>query len=167
MKSTKKIVLLSVLVSLGLIISYIEAQIPPMVAIPGVKLGIANTVSVFSLYLLDAPSALAVSLLRVALSSLLFGSPLSLLYSTAGALLSLLVMVLAKRLLRFSPIGVSALGGVFHNLGQTLAAAIVLETLGVFFYFPALVISGALAGMVVGTLSGILTKRISDILKKM
>ena len=166
MKQTKKIATLSVLVALGLILSYVEALIPAFVAIPGVKLGLANTVSVFALYMLGIPSAIAVSLLRVTLSSLLFGSTLSLLYSTAGALMSLGIMILAKRLLRFSPIGVSALGGVFHNLGQTLTAAIVLENLGVFFYFPVLIISGVIAGIVIGTAAGILVKRLSVFMGK-
>lgn len=166
MKQTKRLATLSVLVALGLILSYIEALIPAFVAIPGVKLGLANTVSVFALYMLGIPSAVIVSLLRVTLSSLLFGSTLSLLYSFVGALTSLAAMILAKRILRFSSVGVSALGGVFHNLGQTLAAAAVLENLGVFFYFPVLIISGVIAGVVIGTAAGILVKRLAPFIGK-
>ncbi len=164
--NTKRLATLAMLVSVGMILSYIESLLPAFVAIPGVKLGLANIASVFALYMLSAPAALLVSLLRVCLSSLLFGSALSLLYSTVGALASLGVMTLAKRYLRFSPVGVSALGGVFHNLGQTLMAAAVLENLGVFFYFPTLLISGVVAGIVIGTVTGVLTKRLEKILKK-
>ena len=166
MKNTKKIVILSALVALGLILSYVESLIPAFIAVPGVKLGLANTVSVFALYMLGATSAALVSFLRVALSSLLFGSTLSLLYSLVGAAFSLAIMIFAKRVLKFSAVGVSALGGVFHNLGQTLAAAVVLENLGVFFYFPILIISGVTAGVVIGTASGILVKRLSVIMSK-
>ena len=160
MTKTKRLVTLSVLVALGMIFSYIESLIPAFVAIPGVKLGLANTVVVFAIYMLGVFDAALISILRVALSSLLFGNTLSLLYSTVGALLSLLVMITAKRWIRLSPVGVSALGGVFHNLGQTLTAAIVLESIGVFFYFPVLIIAGVVAGVVIGTIAGIIIKRL-------
>lgn len=166
MKQTRKTVTLSALVALGLILSYVETLIPVFVAIPGVKLGLANTVSVFALYMLGMPYAITVSLLRVLLSSLLFGSSLSLLYSLVGAVAALGVMIFAKRVLRFSTVGVSALGGVFHNLGQTLAAAVVLENLGVFFYFPVLIVSGVVSGVVIGTAAGILVKRLSAFMSK-
>ena len=166
MKQTRKTVTLSALVALGLILSYVETLIPVFVAIPGVKLGLANTVSVFALYILGIPYAITVSLLRVLLSSLLFGSSLSLLYSLVGAVAALGVMIFAKRVLRFSTVGVSALGGVFHNLGQTLAAAVVLENLGVFFYFPVLIVSGVVSGVVIGTAAGILVKRLSAFMSK-
>lgn len=166
MKQTRKTVTLSALVALGLILSYVETLIPVFVAIPGVKLGLANTVSVFALYMLGIPYAITVSLLRVLLSSLLFGSSLSLLYSLVGAVAALGVMIFAKRVLRFSTVGVSALGGVFHNLGQTLAAAVVLENLGVFFYFPVLIVSGVVSGVVIGTAAGILVKRLSAFMSK-
>lgn len=160
MTKTKRLTALSVLVSLGMIFSYVESLVPAFVAIPGVKLGLANTVVVFAIYILGISDAALVSFLRVALSSLLFGSTLSLLYSTVGALLSLLVMIVAKRVIRLSPIGVSALGGVFHNFGQTLTASIVLESAGVFFYFPVLIISGVISGVVIGIVAGIIIKRL-------
>ena len=166
MSKTRRLATLSVLIALGMIFSYIESLVPAFVAIPGVKLGLANTVTVFALYMLGIPDAALVSLVRVILSSLLFGNTVSLLYSLVGAALSLAVMILCARLLRLSPIGVSALGGVFHNLGQTLTAALVLESLGVFFYFPVLIISGTLAGIVIGTVAGIITKRLDTLLKK-
>ena len=166
MKQTRKTVTLSALVALGLILSYVESLFPVFIAIPGVKLGLANTVSVFALYMLGIPYAIAVSLLRVVLSSLLFGSTLSLLYSLVGAVMSILTMIVAKRVLRFSSVGVSALGGVFHNLGQTLAAAAVLENLGVFFYFPVLIVSGVVSGVVIGTAAGMLVGRLSAFMSK-
>lgn len=166
MKQTRKTVTLSALVALGLILSYVESLFPVFIAIPGVKLGLANTVSVFALYMLGIPYAITVSLLRVVLSSLLFGSTLSLLYSLVGAVMSILTMIVAKRVLRFSSVGVSALGGVFHNLGQTLAAAAVLENLGVFFYFPVLIVSGVVSGVVIGTAAGMLVGRLSAFMSK-
>ena len=165
MSKTRRIATLSVLIALGMILSYVEALVPAFVAIPGVKLGLANTVTVFALYMLGVPDAAITSLIRVLLSSLLFGNTVSLLYSIVGAALSLGVMILAMRDIMISPIGVSALGGVFHNLGQTLTAAIVLSSLGVFFYFPVLIISGTLAGIVIGTVAGIIAKRLGDVLK--
>ena len=166
MSKTRRLATLSVLVALGMILSYIEALVPPFVAIPGVKLGLANTVTVFALYILCVRDAAAVSLIRVLLSSLLFGNAVSLLYSLVGAALSLFVMALAKSCFRFSPVGVSALGGVFHNLGQTLTAAAVLRSLGVFYYFPVLVISGVLAGVVIGIAAGLTAKRLEKFFKK-
>ena len=162
---TKRLATLAVLISVGMILSYVESLIPVFVAIPGVKLGLANTVAVFALYILGASDAAIVSIVRAVLSSLLFGSFTTLLYSTAGALLSVLVMIIARRALRLSSVGVSAVGGVFHNLGQTLAAAAVLRTGAVFFYFPVLIISGVLAGTVIGTAAGLIVKRLEKILK--
>lgn len=152
--------MLSVLVALGMILSYVEMLMPAFVAIPGVKLGLANIATVFALYMLGIHDAVLTSLFRVILSSLLFGNTLSLLYSVAGAILSLVVMIIAERVIKLSPVGVSALGGVFHNLGQTIAAAIVLKSLGVFFYFPVLIISGVVAGVVIGIASGVIITRL-------
>ena len=160
MRSKKRLVMLSVIVAVGMVLSYIEARMPPFVAIPGVKLGLANTATVFALYMLGVSDAALVSILRVTLSSMLFGSTLSLFYSLVGALFSFAIMLVCRYALRFSPIGVSALGGVFHNLGQTVTAAIVLKSLGVFFYFPVLIISGILAGVLIGTVSGMIVKRL-------
>ena len=156
----KKLTLLSVFVALSMILSFIESQIPPLSAIPGIKLGLANSATVFILYALGGPYALLVSVVRVVLSSLLFGSAVSLAYSLSGALLSLAAMVAMKRIKKFSYIGVSALGAVMHNAGQIICAVIILENAAIALYFPALIISGTVAGAAVGTVAGIVLARL-------
>ncbi len=150
--------LVGVLVALAMILSYIESLVPAFIAVPGVKLGLANSVGVFALYFLGWQYAAGISLVRVLLSSLLFGSPVSLIYSLSGALLSLLGMVIIKRLPLFSTVGVSTVGGVLHNMGQTAAACIVIGS-GAIFYLPMLIISGVAAGVVIGVISGIILAR--------
>ena len=159
-KSTKKITLTAVLGALAMILSYVESLIPAFVAVPGVKIGLANTVTVFALYIIGRRGALCVSLVRVLLSSLLFGNSVSLMYSLSGALLSFLCMALVMRSSVFSSVGVSVVGGVMHNAGQILCAVLVLRTGTVFLYLPALVISGVIAGIVVGIIAGLVTERL-------
>ena len=125
---TRKIARMGLLVALSMILSYVESLIPAFVAVPGVKVGLANIVVIFALYTLGPIEALTVSLLRVILSSFLFGSVLSLLYSLSGALLSLGGMILMKKVKIFSTTAVSVTGGVLHNVGQILVACLVLET---------------------------------------
>lgn len=153
----------AVLTSVAMILSYVESLIPAFVAIPGVKVGLANTVTVFALYMLGAKYAIAISLVRVLLSGLLFGNPLSIIYSLCGALLSFLGMLLLKKVGRFSPVGVSVGGGVLHNLGQILAAALVMKTAAVFAYLPILAVSGTMAGVVIGIASGLLIMRLKKL----
>ena len=113
-----KLSLLALSVSLAMILSFVESQIPAMVAIPGVKVGLANIVVVFALYKLGWKEAAGISLLRVLLVSLLFGHVASLMYSAAGAVLSLLGMILLRRIPQFGCVAVSVTGGVLHNIGQ-------------------------------------------------
>ena len=162
---TKKLTTLSILVSLAMILSYIESLIPPLVAVPGVKLGLSNIATVFALYTLGAPSAVAVSLVRVALSALLFGNFVSLLYSVSGAALALAFMVLLHRIKSFSSVGVSVAGGVAHNAGQIIAACLVMENAAISLYFPPLIISGTIAGVAIGAAAGILVKKTEKFLK--
>ena len=116
----KRLTMLSVSVALAMVLSFLETLIPPLVAVPGVKIGLANIVSVFLLYTYGWREAAGVSIIRVCLSALLFGSALSLIYSASGALLSLIGMILAKKLPLFSAPSVSVLGGVLHNAGQII-----------------------------------------------
>ena len=154
-KSTRRTALLSLIVAFALILSYIESLIPPIVPIPGVKLGLANIAIVFVMFTLGAKEAIMVSIVRVALISLLFGTPVSAFYSLFGAILSLLSMVILSKLPAFSLIGISVGGGVFHNVGQIFAAAIVLGGGEVFAYLPLLVISGTVAGVAIGVISAL------------
>ncbi len=162
---TKKLATAAVLVALAMILSYVESLIPAFVAIPGVKIGLANIVAVFALYTIGRRGAVCVSLIRVALSALLFGSVVSLVYSFTGAVLSLLGMCLLKKAPIFSPIGVSTLGGVLHNVGQVLAACVVMQTSAALAYLPPLLISGTLAGVVIGVAAGALVQRLNGILR--
>ena len=157
---TKKITTLSLLISVAMILSYIESLVPAFVAVPGVKLGLSNIATVFALYTLGFPAAITVSLVRVCLSSLLFGNVPSLIFSLSGAALALLSMVPLSRMNIFSTVGVSVVGAVCHNIGQVIAAAGVMKTLGVTYYLIPLLLSGTIAGVVIGIVSGILVERI-------
>ena len=163
--NVKKLTTLSLSVALAMLLSFVESQIPPLAAVPGVKMGLSNIVTVFLLYTLGVKSAALVSFVRVCLASLLFGSAVSLLYSLSGAVLSFLVMLLLKKIGRFSTVGVSVAGGVFHNAGQIIAAALIMETALIASYLPVLIVSGTIAGVCVGVLAGMLTARLKDVIK--
>ena len=163
---TKRLATLSILISVAMILSYVESLIPPLVAVPGVKLGLSNIATVFALYTLGVPAAVTVSLVRVVLSALLFGNFVSLVYSLSGAALALMFMVILRKTALFSSIGVSAVGGVAHNAGQIIAACIVMESAAIAIYLPPLVIFGTIAGIVIGTVSGIMVKKTEKYLIK-
>lgn len=156
---TKKLVTLALLTAAAMILSYLEALLPS-VAVPGVKMGLANIAVVFTLYKLGWREAAAVSLVRVALVSLLFGNLAALAYSLAGAALSLAVMGLLKRAGIFSAVGVSVAGGVAHNAGQILMAMWMLETKELAYYLPVLAAAGTVSGILIGLCGGLLVKRI-------
>lgn len=160
MTKTKKLVLLAASTAVAMILSFVESQVPPLVAIPGVKAGLANIAVVFALYRLGTKEAICISLLRVLLVSLLFGNPSSFLYSLGGACLSLLVMCLLRHLHLFSTVGVSVAGGVSHNLGQILLACLITKTDLFTLYFPFLLLAGTLSGIAIGLLGALLAKRI-------
>lgn len=155
----RRMTTLSLLFALAMIFSFVESRLPTFIPIPGVKLGLCNVVIIFTLLKLGAPAAIAVSLLRVLLSSILFGNAAAFFYSLAGAILSLAVMILMKHFRIFSAVGISVLGGVMHNIGQLLMAWILLGTAGVMYYLPVLLISGVIAGALIGLLSAYLAKR--------
>jgi heptaprenyl diphosphate synthase len=143
-----------------MILSFIESRIPAFIPVPGVKLGLANIAVIFTLYKLDEKSAVCVSLVRVALSALLFGSVASFIYSVSGAVLSLSLMILSRRVFKLHKVGVSILGGVAHNIGQIIAAAAVMGSAAIIYYLPVLIISGTAAGIAIGLISNELVKRI-------
>lgn len=161
---TKKMVTLSSLIAVAMILSYVESLLPFFVAVPGVKMGLSNIATVFTLYALGWPYAICVSALRIFLSALLFGNFFSLIYSFSGAALALLVMILLKKTDTFSPIGVSVAGGVFHNAGQIIAACILMKNAAISLYIIPLIISGTVSGILIGLVSGILVDRIKKYL---
>ncbi len=156
---TKKLTTLGLSVALALILSYVESLLPPLMAVPGVKVGLPNIVILFLLYRYGWREAGAVSLVRLALSAALFTGFAAFFYGLAGAAVSLLGSALLKRSDRFSPLGVSVAGGVLHNLGQIALAALILDSGYVFAYLPVLLLSGTVAGALVGLLAGILIRR--------
>lgn len=156
---TRKTVHMGMLVALAMIMSFIESQIPAFVAIPGIKVGLANIAVIFALYRFGFREALAVSVIRVVLSSVLFGSVLSLLYSIAGALVSLAGMAVMRRTGFFGIMGTSVCGALLHNLGQTAVAWLILRTQAVMYYLPFLIISAVAGGIVTGIAASALVKR--------
>ena len=147
---TKKIAYSAMLVALGIIFSYVELLIPLSFGVPGIKLGLANLVIVVGIFMLPKLQVLGVLLARILLVSFMFGNMSSLLYSLAGGLCSFAVMCLLIRMKGFSQIGISMAGGVFHNVGQVLVAACVVESTAVFYYLPVLLIAGLLTGGLIG-----------------
>lgn len=159
MKSNK-VAYLGVFTALALILSFVESQIPPLMAIPGVKLGIPNIAILFILYKVGWKEAALVNVVRVLVVGLLFGSVVSMLYSFSGALLSLLGMILLKKSNLFSCVTVSVIGGILHNVGQIVMACFVTVTSELMYYLPVLIISGTVAGILIGLVAGMLLRRL-------
>lgn len=156
--------LYGLLAALAYVLGYVESLVPIYLGAPGVKLGLANLASVIALYSLGAGAAVSINLLRIVLTGFTFGNMSMLLYSLAGAALSLSVMVVCRKFSLFGMTGISILGGVCHNLGQFFMAAFVVETFGVFAYFPVLLGAGTVAGALIGLLGGMILRRIRPIL---
>ncbi len=144
---------LGILTAVALVLGYIEHLIP-ITAIPGIKLGLANTVLLYALYLLDTKSATLLMILKVGLSGILFGGVAAMLYSFAGGVVSLITMILVKKIKSVSVIGVSVCGAAAHNIGQMIVACFVVETRAVLAYLPVLLV----AAVITGTLTGIIAK---------
>lgn len=159
MKNTKRITVTAVSIAVAMVLSFVESRLPTFVPIPGIKLGLANIAVIFTVYKLGYPSAIIVSAVKVALSSMLFGSPISFIYSLAGALFSFAAMLIMKESLKMHTVGVSIAGGVMHNFGQICAASLMLGTNVVLYYLPYLIISGVLAGIAVGLAANLLINR--------
>ena len=154
-----KVAQYGLITALALVLSYVESLLPTL-GVPGVKLGLPNLAVVFALYRLGWKDACVISLVRVALVTLLFGNGAALAYSMAGGALSLAAMGLLWKTGKFSSIGVSVAGGVAHNAGQILVAMALLETSRLAWYLPVLWVSGTVAGVLIGIVSGVLVKRV-------
>ena len=150
---SKKVAYYGIFAALAVLMGYVEFVFPSPVPIQGVKLGLANVIVVIAMYFMGEKSALAISVVRVIMSSLLFGGFSGFLYSIAGALVSFGAMCIVKEIKAVSIIGVSIVGGIFHNIAQITVAALVLNTKGVFYYLPVLLISGVITGIVIGLIS--------------
>lgn len=153
-KRTKSIAYCAMFTALAMIFGYVEALIPFGFGIPGMKLGLANIVTVVVLYTLPAYQALGIQLARIVLVSFLFGNMSMMIYSLAGGVLSFLAMFFVKKIKGFSITGVSIAGGVSHNAGQLMAAVFVAGSIKIAFYLPVLLISGLVTGCLIGVLAG-------------
>ncbi len=152
----RKITAMGLLLTFALMLSYIESILPIDFGIPGVKLGLANLSVVLALYLFGVKEALTLNLVRVLLAGFLFGNLSMIFYSMAGALCSFTAMLLCKKSGRFSITGVSMAGGVFHNIGQAMVAIWAVDALSIVYYVPALLIAGAVAGVLNGLLAAVM-----------
>lgn len=159
----KHIAILGMFIAVALIFSYMETFIPVNIAVPGIKLGLANIVTIVVLIQLGFKDAVCVSLLRVCLSALLFSNLSVMAYSLAGAALSILVMKLIHMTGIFGITGVSICGGVAHNIGQLILAAVIMENQNIMGYAPVLFISGTITGIIVGLVAAIISKSVKQI----
>ena len=156
----RKLTLLGLCASVALLLSYVEAMIPPIFsAIPGIKMGLPNVAIIFVLYRYGLRDAALVSTVRLIIVAMLFGTVTTFIYSLAGAVLSLLVMAILKKLNFLSTIGVSVAGGVCHNVGQILVAMILLSTAEIGYYMIVLAFTGTIAGVLIGLAGAFLLKR--------
>jgi len=162
---TKQVALLGVLTSLALVFSYLESLLPPIsTAAPGIKMGLPNIIIIFILYKFGLKEASIISLLRVFIVSIImFGNVLTLAYSVAGAVFSLSLMALFKKLDWFSVVGVSIIGGISHNLGQILVAIFLFDTVQIGYYMVILAITGTISGIVIGIIGSTLVRKLEKV----
>jgi heptaprenyl diphosphate synthase len=160
-KTSRQLAYLGLCTAVALILAYVEVLLPPLfTAVPGIKLGLPNIAIIFVLYRYGVRHAAAVSFVRMAVVAMLFGNPMTFVYSLAGAVLSLLVMALLRRLDFLSIVGVSVAGGVFHNVGQILMAMLLLNTAELGYYLIVLAVTGTVSGVFVGLCGALAVKRI-------
>ena len=156
----KKIAYMGLFAAVAIIFGYVETLIPFFAGIPGIKLGLANLSVLFILETYGWKEAATVSFVRILAVGFLFGNMFSILYSLAGAALSLTVMTLLKKSSSFSLLGISVAGGVSHNIGQLVIAMLIVENTSLLYYAPALLISGVVTGILIGILTREVKKRI-------
>lgn len=165
LSKTQKLIFISLLLAQALVLSYIERLIPLNFSVPGAKLGLANIITLTSIYFLNFKEASILVILRTILTTFVTGSISGFLYSFSGAILSFLVMylllVIGKD--KFSIIGISVVGSIFHNIGQLLMAGFIMQNFNIIFYLPFLMISGVATGILVGFTS----KYLLDTMKKL
>ncbi len=151
--NTRDMVILSLITAQAVVLHYVEGFFP--VIAPGAKLGLANIMTIVTLYVFSAKHAFVVLGIRVLLGSLLSGNPMGILFSMVGGILSWFIMSILKRHPKhFSLVGVSTAGAAFHNLGQLATASIIYNTIGIFFtYLPILMLTSVITGFFIGVAS--------------
>lgn len=157
---------MAMMITIALILSYVETLIPA-IPIPGAKIGLPNIITLLALCTLGFVDAFVILIVRATISSLLFSSVMSLAYSLAGGILSLVVMYLLIRFLkdRVSIVAVSLVGAVMHSFGQVIVAMLVLETFSIITMLPLLIIISIAAGLIVGFSAKFTLKHFKMILK--
>lgn len=148
--NAKAITRFGMLTAVALVLGWLERFIPIAASAPGIKLGLANTVLLYAIYLMDVKGTVLLMVMKVLLSGFLFAGLSGMLYSFAGGVLSLAVMLLLRRINGFSIIGVSIAGGVSHNVGQIIAACLVVQSRALLGYLPVLLIAGTVTGLLTG-----------------
>ncbi len=166
LKKSGKIATIALMVTLGMIFSYVEFLIPLNFGIPGIKLGLANVVVLVMLYSFGANYAISVGVLRVVLSGLLFTGIFSMIYGLSGGILSIISMIIIKKTNKFSIIGVSVLGSFFHIIGQLIVAALVFQNIKVFVYLPVLTIASVVTGILIGIISALILNKTAPFFRR-
>lgn len=159
----KNLALLGMLLGLALLCSYVETLIPINFRIPGIKLGLANIVVVIAMYRIGIKEALLIAVARIFLSGFLFGNMFAVVYSLAGGVLSFFIMLFLKSKLKLNVISVSTAGGIAHNLGQLIVAALVVENMNLLYYMSVLFFAGLLTGLLIGIVSREILVRLSAV----
>ena len=163
-KSAQRVAVSGLLTSLMLVFGLIERQFPLTAAIPGVKPGLANSVLLYSLYMLGVKQSFILMLLKALMSWLIYTNMSAMFYSLGGGLCSLLVMILLSRMNGVSILGVSALGAVFFNVGQILVAVVMLNTPQLIVtYLPVLMVSGVVTGVLTGVVAKMVLKHLKSL----
>ncbi|MGL4774427.1 MAG: Gx transporter family protein [Clostridium sp.] len=166
MNKTRKTVYIGLLVAQALVLHIFESMIPLPFVTPGAKLGLANLVTVLALYTLESKKeAFLVLFLRLSLGAIFGGSLSSFMYSAAGGILSFTFMVLVKEVFKekVSIIGVSTTGAIFHNIGQILVSAAIVQNIAVTLYLPVLSIVGLVTGIFIGITANLLISHMAKI----
>lgn len=161
--NVKHLCTLALMIALAFAFSYLESLIPFNFGIPGIKLGLSNLVVLTALYTMKTSDAFIISIVRIILAGLLFNGIFAMIYSLVGGLLSFAIMYIIKKTDKFSPIGVSAVGGTVHNLGQIIVAGFVMNTYRIVYYFPILMFSGLITGIINGIIASIIINRLGKI----
>lgn len=164
----RKMIFMSLLVAMSMVLHYIEGMIPVPFITPGARLGLANIITVIALYTIGDKEAFVVLFLRIFLSVMFGGSISRLIYSLSGGILSYISMVIVKKMFKdkVSIIGVSCAGAVFHNVGQLLAASLIVNTIGVMLYLPVMSIAGIGTGIFVGIAGNFAVTHLKKIFKE-
>lgn len=159
---SKRFALRGILIALAMILSYVESLIPMDFMIPGAKLGLANVVTIFAVLFLGLPDALLIGSLRVILTTILFGNVVMMVYSLAGAVVSVLLMSLCSRFKIFGIMGISVIGAVAHNAAQCIVAAIMIQNRNIIGYLPFLLLFGVISGLLTGVIASGVIRRLKD-----